>query len=164
MFYKVFKLKYFPNCSVMDEEVKLKGLYVWQSIMKAWRVVRLGSRWHIGDDRLVVIWKDRRLPDLNSNRIISPIRNFPSIIQVCALIDEDNSCWIEDRVLFELFPHEANTILSLPLGQNRSEDVLIWSTTKNGRYSTKTTYRLFTNEVSNSTTSPSNPNAHKKFL
>ena len=81
LFYKVFKLKYFPNCSVMDEEVKLKGLYVWPSIMKAWRVVRLGSRWHIGDDRLVVIWKDRRLPNLNSNRIISPIRNFPSITQ-----------------------------------------------------------------------------------
>ena len=148
----------------MDEEVKLKGLYVWQSIMKAWRGMRLDSRWHIGDGRLVVIWKDRRLPDLNSNTIISPIINFPSITQVCALIDEDNSCWIEDRVLSELFLHEANTILSLPLGQNRSVDVLIWSATKNGMYSTKTTYRLLINEVSNSTTSLSNPNAHKKFL
>ena len=102
----------------MDEEVKLKGSYVWQSIMKAWRVVRLSSRWHIGDGRLVVIWKDRRLLDLNSNQIISPITNFLSNTQVCALIDEDNSCWIEDRVLSELFPHEANAILSLPLGQN----------------------------------------------
>ena len=35
LFYKVFKAKYFPNCSILDEEVKTHGSYVWQSILKA---------------------------------------------------------------------------------------------------------------------------------
>lgn len=124
----MFKPKYFPNCLVMDEEVKLKGSYAWQSIMKARWVVRLGSRWRIGDGKLVVTRKDRWLPNINSNQIISPVRNFPSNTRVCALIDEDNSCWIEDRVLSEFFPHEANSLLSLPLSQSQSqsEDILVW--------------------------------------
>ena len=29
LFYKVFKSKYFPNCSILDDEVKLKGSYAW---------------------------------------------------------------------------------------------------------------------------------------
>lgn len=48
LFYKVFKSKYFPNCSILDEGVKVMGSYAWQSILKACRVVRLGSRWRIG--------------------------------------------------------------------------------------------------------------------
>ena len=42
LFYKVFKSKYFPNCSILDEGVKVKGSFAWQSILKARRVVSLG--------------------------------------------------------------------------------------------------------------------------
>lgn len=38
LFYKVFKSKYFPNCSILDEGMKVKGSYAWQSILKACRV------------------------------------------------------------------------------------------------------------------------------
>ena len=34
LLYKVFKSKYFPNCSILDDEVKIKGLYAWQGILK----------------------------------------------------------------------------------------------------------------------------------
>lgn len=42
LFYKVFKVKYFPSCSIFDEGVKSNGSYVWQSILKAHSLVRKG--------------------------------------------------------------------------------------------------------------------------
>ena len=42
LFYKVFESKYFPNCSILDDGVKVKGSFAWQSILKTRRVVRLG--------------------------------------------------------------------------------------------------------------------------
>ena len=65
LFYKVFKSKYFHNCSILDDGVKLKGSYAWQSILKAFRIVTLGSRWRIGDEKSVLIHGDKWLPDLH---------------------------------------------------------------------------------------------------
>ena len=96
LFYKVFKSKYFPNCSILDEGVKVKGSYAWQSILKACRVVRLGSRWRIGDGKSVLISGDKWLPDLHSSRVVSPQKNLPKNSRVCALIDEENGRWIKD--------------------------------------------------------------------
>lgn len=76
-FYKVFKAKYFPNFSVLDEDVNLKGSFAWQSIMKARRVVKLGSRWRIGDGKSVLIRGNKWLPDVHFSRVISPLRNIP---------------------------------------------------------------------------------------
>ena len=72
LFYKVFKSKYFCNCSILDDGVKVKGSYAWQSILKACRVVRLGSRWRIGDGKSVMIRGDKWLPDLYSSHAVSP--------------------------------------------------------------------------------------------
>ena len=55
LFYKVFKAKYFPNGSILDDSVKVNGSYVWQSILRARRVVRMGRRWRIEDGKSVII-------------------------------------------------------------------------------------------------------------
>ena len=87
LFYKVFKSKYFPNCSTLDDEVKTNGSYAWQSILKARYVVRLRAGWRIGNGESVIVRKDKWLPTQHVNFIISPQRNFPNNTQVCALID-----------------------------------------------------------------------------
>ena len=74
----------------------MKGSYAWQSILKACRVVRLGARWRIGDERSVLIRGDKWLSDVHSSRVVSPQKNLPNNAWVCALIDEENGRWIED--------------------------------------------------------------------
>ena len=123
LLYKVFKSKYFPNCSILDDEVKTKGSYTWQSILR--QVVRLEASWRIGNGESVIIRKDKWLPTPHVSCVISPQKNFPNNARVCALIDEENSCWIEDRVQGEFLPHEASAILSLPLNEGGAADKLI---------------------------------------
>ena len=163
LFYKVFKARFFPNCSIMDEGVKLNGSYAWQSIMKARRVVGLGARWRIGNGRKVIIRKDKWLPNQHSSCIFPPQKNFPNNTRVYALIDENNSCWLEDRVRDEFLPHEAASILSLPLSHLGADDKLIWAAKNNGIYSTKTTYQLLNDTTKSTATGPSNRNVQKNF-
>nr|POF25617.1 calcium-transporting atpase 2, plasma membrane-type [Quercus suber] len=92
LFYKVFKARHFPNCTILEEGVKEKGSYAWQSILQARKVVSLGSKWRIGDGKSVQIRGDSWLPDLHCSRVISAQKNFPNNSRVCALIDEDNRC------------------------------------------------------------------------
>ena len=72
LLYKVFKSKYFPNCSILDDEVKTKGSYAWQSILKARQVVRLGARWRIGIGESVIVRNDEWLPTQHVSCIITP--------------------------------------------------------------------------------------------
>ncbi len=47
LFYRVFKSKYFPDCSWLEENPKQCGSYAWQSIMSSRHVVLKGSRWRM---------------------------------------------------------------------------------------------------------------------
>ena len=72
LLYKVFKARYFPKCTIMDDEVNLNGSYAWQSILKARHVISMCATWRIGNGESVFIHGDRWLPDPHSNKVISP--------------------------------------------------------------------------------------------
>ena len=118
LFYKVFKAKYFPNGSIVDEDVEGGGSYAWQSIFKERKVINLGSIWRIGDGKNVKIRGDKWLPDLTSNKVIFPRKCLPMDTWVCALINEDGPSWLEDRVAY-------GSILSLRLSYRSTTDKLI---------------------------------------
>ena len=141
----------------------MKGSYAWQSILKAWRVVRLGSRWRIGDGKSVLISGDKWLPDLHSSQVVSPQKNLLKNSRVCALIDEENGRWIEDQILNEFVPHEAAAILSLPLSSTHAEDRFIWTAMRNGHYSTKSAYQLLSKEEEVKAPGLSNTADNKQF-
>ena len=82
---------------------------------------------------------------------------------MCALIDDENGKWIEDRVVGEFSPHKATAILRIPLSSTRAKDKLIWTATPNGCYSTKSAYHLISTEAAKKIPGPSNTIAHKKF-
>ena len=91
----------------MDEGVKTKGSYAWQSILKARQVVEMGSYWRIGDGCSVLIRGDKWLPGLHYNKVPSPQNHFPLNTKVCALMTENGTSWVEDRIQGEFLPFEA---------------------------------------------------------
>ena len=49
LFYKVFKVKFFPNCSIMEAMESQRGSYASKSILYGRDVIEKGARWRIGD-------------------------------------------------------------------------------------------------------------------
>uniref|UniRef100_A0A2N9E653 Reverse transcriptase domain-containing protein n=2 Tax=Fagus sylvatica TaxID=28930 RepID=A0A2N9E653_FAGSY len=48
LFYKVFKAKYFPHCSVMDAQPNTRSSFAWKSILGAKHLIRKGLIWRVG--------------------------------------------------------------------------------------------------------------------
>ena len=69
LFYKVFKSKFFPDCTIMDAKEGQSGLYAWRSIMKGREVIWRGAKWRVGNGESIKLWGDSWLPSLTSPRI-----------------------------------------------------------------------------------------------
>ena len=77
LLYQVFKAKYFPLGTVLDENVKQNGSYAWMSILKERDLVRQGSARRIGDGKKVLIRGDKWIPGQQTGRVISPQKASP---------------------------------------------------------------------------------------
>ena len=137
LFYRVFKAKFFPNCSVMEAASQSSASYAWKSIIRGREVIRKGAIWRIGNGKSVDIWRDRWLPLKHSPKILSPRRNMGSEAKVCSFIDQDQRCWKLDVLVTSLMAFEAAMVRSIPLCHTDQPNVLIWPHNPNGEYSVK---------------------------
>ena len=53
LFYKVFKSKFFPNCSIMEAKEGYRGSYAWRSILKGREAIRRGVKWRVGNGKSI---------------------------------------------------------------------------------------------------------------
>lgn len=58
LFYKVFKARFFPNCSILEAKESRSGSYAWRSILHGQDVIEWGARWCIGTGRKVRVYRD----------------------------------------------------------------------------------------------------------
>ena len=92
LFYRVFKVKFFPTGDVFDAKIKL-GSYAWRSILGARKVIAEGAKWRIGNDCRTRIYHDNWLPGEDRGRIISPRTDLPDDALVSQLLDVNTRWW-----------------------------------------------------------------------
>ena len=51
LFYRIFKARFFPNCSIMEATCPSSTSYAWKSIIKGKDMIKCGAIWRIGDGK-----------------------------------------------------------------------------------------------------------------
>jgi hypothetical protein len=142
-------VKYFPNCSFLDAQIPSHSFFTWRSLAQARHIIRLGTRWRIGNGSQVNIWKDNWISSSSPLKIISPRQILLENARVCDLIDDDSRLWKSSLIDSIFLPLEAEQIKSIPLHPSR-HDSMVWSGTPNGQFSTCSAYQLQAAEKSSS--------------
>jgi len=142
---KIFKGRYFPNCSFLEASAGHQPSYAWRSILSARELVHGGSRWAVGNGNKINIWKDNWLPGHSNPKFCSPINTLSESATVSELIDFDLMRWNVNVIQQVFSPYEAGIISSMPLSSRLPEDKLVWPAEKNGIFSVKSAYHILCN-------------------
>ena len=122
LFYKVFKSKFFPNCSIMEAKEGYGGSYAWRSILKGREVIRQGAKWRVGNGESIKLWGDKWLSSLQSPSLQTPLTIELQNAKVSSLINHSTHQW-NVQLLPNLFSQmKADQIAQLPLTRTTSED------------------------------------------
>ena len=156
LFYRVFKPKFFPNCSILDSGVNTRGSYAWRSLLQARKVVQSSGKWRVGDGSRIRIWGDNWLEGSPTGKIVSPRHYFPEDATVSCLINKDQHEWKTQLIEHIFLPHEAASILGMPLSSHTCLDIVIWPHTTNGRYSVRSAYHFLMERANQDRPSHSN--------
>ena len=137
---RILKAKYFPFSDILHAELGSSPSFTWRSIFNSLEVLRCGTRWRVGNGRLIHIWDDKWLPTPSTYKVISPPQSLVEFPMVSSLIDPVSNWWNVELVRVLFLPFKAEVILKIPLCHNFPEDNLIWIGNKRGVFSVKSAY------------------------
>ena len=137
LFYKVYKARYFPNCSFMTAQFGSNPSFVWRSLLAVRDIIYNGSKWRVGDDKTVGVYSHKWL----SHPPI-PLNEHAKDMKVCELLDEESWQWHKGRIEAMFALRTRQEILAVPLDRLNSSDTLIWTENKAAKFNVKTAYRL----------------------
>ncbi|XP_016683863.1 uncharacterized protein [Gossypium hirsutum] len=146
---KVLKARYFPFFDILTVKVGSYTSFTWRSICSARELIGEGILWRVGNGDRVNIWNDPWLPGRENNRI--PIQKiWPAWTTVNQLFSNGNSIWNRELVHKLVDVDTANRIFSIPISEQRPEDVLVWKHEGSGEFTVRSGYRvLFTERLQN---------------
>ena len=105
--HRVFKARFFPDCSILDAKDSTIGSYAWKSILGARDVICRGMVWRIGNGQDVKIKEDRWLPIKSNRTAISSLTSVQPKTKVCSLINHELGMWKSDVVERLFLPHAS---------------------------------------------------------
>ena len=144
---RVLKWKCFPTGDVLNAKLGSLPSYSWRSIHSSLEVIKNGSRWRVGNGKLIHIWDDRWLPTPSTYKVISPPNGNPEFPMVSALIDPITKWWNVNLVRATFLPFEADTILRIPLTHSMPKDKIIWFGNSRGEFTVKSAYHIAFNLI-----------------
>ena len=101
---RLFKARYFPNTSFLEDFLGSNPSYVWRSILVAQKAISLGCRIRIGGGRETVIGHAPWLPDQDNGFITSLLPTYLSNATVDSLMVPNLRRWDFD-VVADIFNH-----------------------------------------------------------
>ncbi|XP_023926560.2 uncharacterized mitochondrial protein AtMg00310-like [Quercus suber] len=115
---RVYKARYFPNCSFMEAELGCPS-FLWRSLLEARELIRAGSAWHVGDGQSIEVNDHRWLnyppqfrPGANTN------------LKVADLIDHQIWQWNRTLLHTTFLQSTVEDILRIKLGEEHNRDKL----------------------------------------
>lgn len=153
---QILKHKYFKNCSFMDSRVGTRPSYAWRSILHGREVMEKGLLKSLGNGDNTRVWIDNWLMDKVPR---TPCYRADSVVdltlKVSDLIDQ-HTVWIVNRVWDVFSPADAPLVLNTKRNISK-QDSIIWGFAKDGRYTSKSGYKLLEDLQSWNALSPSLP-------
>ena len=139
---RVLKSRYFPTGDILNAKLGNYLSYSWRSIHSSLNIIRVGTRWRVGNGKLIHIWDDKWLPTPSTYKVISPPNDIPQFPMVSSLINPTTKWWNVDLIRATFLPFEAETILKIPLSRTLLEDKIIWIGNRRGEFSVKSAYHI----------------------
>ena len=91
--HRVFKAKFFPDCSIMEAKESTTGSYAWKSILSARDVIQKGMVWRIGNGSSVRIKEDKWLLVKTHRCVVSLMPTIEPGARVNTLIKAETGEW-----------------------------------------------------------------------
>ena len=150
--HKVFKVRFFLYCSILEAKESTIGSYAWKLILSARDVIKKGMVWQVGNGQFMCIREDKWLPDQIYRTVITPPSPPPPFLY--PLMPRS----VSSLILSQLCGKQIKLILSIPLNVRLPPNRLIWSQTPTGVFTTRNAYQLLANFAMANSASSSNPN------
>ena len=157
LFYRIFKSKFFPNCSIMEAKEGRGGSYAWKSILHGREVIRQGAKWRVGNGESINVWGDNWLPSLSHPWIQGPLTTEMQEARVSSLINPLTRQWKSTLISSAFNLDNCELIKHIHLSKTPVEDALFWPFVQSGHYSAKSGYFFLKQEARMSATPSQSP-------
>ncbi|VFQ81500.1 unnamed protein product [Cuscuta campestris] len=139
---KVFKAKYFRDCSFLEAQIGSNSSFVWKSIFATKDLLHTGIRWKVGPGTNISIWEDPWLMDNENPFITTENPGSIALTRVSDLRSPNGWDWPTIDAIFNA--RDRQCIEAIPLTGSSSNDMLIWAHDKSGIYTVKSAYKALT--------------------